>query len=158
MTQSELLFAISLMNARYAHAIDTERFEDWPEFFTDKCLYNITSHENHARGLETGIVYCDSKGMLKDRVAGLRQANIYEAQRYRHLVMMPVRAEVDGDIVRAETPFAVYRIMHDGRTSLFITGCYLDELVPLAAGDFQIQKRTVICDSSVFDTLLAIPL
>jgi len=158
MKQSDLLFAVSVMNAQYAHAIDSDRLEDWPEFFLDKCLYNITSYENQKPGLETGIVFCDSKGMLKDRVAGLREANIFEGHRYRHFVMMPVAASRDGELVRAETPFAVYRVMHDGRTSLFVTGCYMDELVLDSDEALKIARRTVVLDSSVIDTLLAIPL
>ena len=38
------------------------------------------------------LIYADSRGMLKDRVAALRKANIYERQRYRHIVGLPVVA------------------------------------------------------------------
>ncbi|MEC4720361.1 aromatic-ring-hydroxylating dioxygenase subunit beta [Noviherbaspirillum sp. CPCC 100848] len=158
MKPSDLLFSISLLNSQYAHTIDTDHLEEWPDYFTDDCLYTITSFDNHAKGLETGIVYCDSKGMLKDRVSGLREANIYEEHRYRHLVMMPTRAEAVDGVAKSETPFAVYRIMRDGRTSLFVTGFYQDEFRTGSDGTLRIAKRIVVCDSSVFDTLLAIPL
>ena len=76
-----------------------------------------------------GLVYADSPGMLRDRVAALREANIYERQTYRHLVGMPaILGEVDGT-VRAETPVLVVRIMRDGTMDLFATGRYLDLLV-----------------------------
>jgi 3-phenylpropionate/cinnamic acid dioxygenase small subunit len=158
MNAYELHLAVSLLQADYGQAIDDDRLEDWPEFFTDDCLYTITSHDNHARGLVAGIVYCDSKGMLKDRVSGLREANIYERHRYRHIVSMPATVRAEGRTVRAQTPFAVYRITRNRPSELFVTGCYHDELLLAPDGVLKIAKRVAVCDSSVFDTLLAIPL
>src|SRR5215467_7691653 len=72
--------------ARYVDAIDEGRLEEWPELFTRECRYLVTSHESHDDGLPYGVIYADSRGMLRDRVSALREANIYEPQRYRHLV------------------------------------------------------------------------
>lgn len=61
-------------------------------------IYKITSTDNYRRGLEAGLLYADSKGMRQDRVAALREANIYERQAYRHLVGLPaILGEVDGE-------------------------------------------------------------
>ena len=148
---------MSRLNAEYARAIDDDRLEDWPDFFAEPCLYSITSADNHRRGMPVGIIYADSKGMLKDRVAALREANVYERQSYRHVVGLPaIFGERDG-AVRAETPFLVVRIMRDGTMALFATGRYLDALVE-EAGDLRFRERVVVCDSSRIDTLLAIPL
>ena len=148
---------VSRLNAEYARAIDDDRLEDWPDFFTDPCLYSITSADNHRRGMPVGIIYADSKGMLKDRVAALREANVYERQSYRHVVGLPaILGERDG-AMRAETPFLVVRIMRDGTMALFATGRYLDALVE-EAGALRFRERVVVCDSSRIDTLLAIPL
>jgi 3-phenylpropionate/cinnamic acid dioxygenase small subunit len=145
------------LNADYARAIDDDRLEDWPEFFLEHCLYTITSADNHRRDLPAGLMYADSKGMLRDRVAALREANIYERQAYRHLVGLPaIFGETDG-AVRAETPFLVVRIMRDGRMDLFATGRYLDAIVE-EPGGLRFRERVVVCDSSRIDTLLAIPL
>jgi hypothetical protein len=57
----------------------------------------------------------------------------------------------------AETSFLVVRIMRDGRTDLFATGVYLDKLHD-EGGNLLFAERIVVCDSSHFDTLLAIPL
>ena len=109
-----MLDRVARLNADYARAIDDDRLEDWPNFFTDPCLYTITSADNHRRGMPVGVIYADSKGMLKDRVAALREANVYERQSYRHVVGLPaIVGERDG-AVRAETPFLVVRIMRDG--------------------------------------------
>jgi len=142
------------LNAAYAAAIDTDRLEDWPEFFAPDCLYKITSADNHKRGYAAGIVYADSQAMLRDRVTALRTANIFERQSYRHIVGLPV---IGADGATAETPFLVVRIMRDGRSDLFVTGVYLDKLHN-EAGQLRIAERIVVCDSGHFDTLLAIPL
>ena len=152
-----MLERVSRLNAEYARAIDDDRLEDWPEFFAEPCLYSITSADNHRHGMPVGVIYADSKGMLKDRVAALREANVYERQSYRHVVGLPaILGERDG-AVRAETPFLVVRIMRDGTMALFATGRYLDALVE-EAGALHFRERVVVCDSSRIDTLLAIPL
>ena len=154
---SSLLAQLTQLNAEYARAIDDDRLEEWPAFFTERCVYKITSADNHRRGLEAGIVYADSIGMLRDRVSALREANVYERHSYRHLLGLPaILAETDG-VVRAETPFLVARIMRNGDTAIFATGRYLDVLVP-DDGVLRFRERVVVCDSSRTDTLLAIPL
>jgi 3-phenylpropionate/cinnamic acid dioxygenase small subunit len=145
------------LNAEYARAIDDDRLEDWPGFFADPCVYRITSAENHRRGMEAGLIYADSIGMLRDRVSALREANIYERQSYRHIIGIPALLGEDGGAARAETPFVVVRIMRDGRMDLFATGRYLDALVE-EGGVLRFRERIVICDSSRIDTLLALPL
>jgi anthranilate 1,2-dioxygenase small subunit len=148
---------MSQLNAEYARAIDDDRLEDWPDFFTEPCLYTITSADNHRRGLAAGVIYADSKGMLKDRVAALREANVYERQAYRHVVGLPALLGEREGALRTETPFLVVRIMRDGTMGLFATGRYVDAIVE-EAGALRFRERIVVCDSSRIDTLLAIPL
>jgi 3-phenylpropionate/cinnamic acid dioxygenase small subunit len=148
------LLRLAELNAAYAATIDQDRLEAWPDFFIDDCLYKITSAENHKRGYAAGIVYADSRAMLRDRITALRTANIYERQSYRHIVGLPM---MGANEATAETPFLVARIMRDGRTDVFATGVYLDILSD-EAGVLRFAERIVVCDSSHFDTLLAIPL
>ena len=157
MISAELLFRINALNAEYAAAIDDDRLEDWPGFFVDECLYKITSADNLRDGNEAGIVYADSRSMLADRVLALRRANIYERQAYRHIVGTPRLIGSDAGDIRTETPFLVVRTMRDGRMDLFAAGRYRDRVVD-PGGEPRFQERIVICDSSQFDTLVAIPL
>ncbi len=96
--------------------------------------------------------------MLTDRVAALREANIYERQSYRHIVGMPALRPADAGDIAAETPFLVVRTMRDGRMDLFAAGVYLDRVRDDADGRLRFAERVVVCDSSRFDTLVAIPL
>jgi anthranilate 1,2-dioxygenase small subunit len=143
--------------AAYARCIDNGELESWPAFFEEGCTYKITTADNHAQGLEAGIVFANSRAMLIDRVTSLREANVYERQVYRHILGLPYIAERDGERVRSETPFLVVRIMRDGTTDIFATGRYLD-LYALRENSPKLIERIVVCDSSRIDTLLALPL
>ena len=149
---------LSALNAAYGASIDDDRLESWPEFFADDCLYKITTADNQRQGLEAGMVYADSKGMLHDRVTALREANVYERQWYRHITGTPLIVGRGDDGVTAETPFLVVRVMRNGQSDLFATGRYLDRVVAGAEGKLKFAQRIVVCDSNTIDTLLAIPL
>jgi anthranilate 1,2-dioxygenase small subunit len=148
---------ISQSQAEYARTIDNDNLEAWPDFFTDACMYRITSAQSLADGLEGGIVFCASKGMLADRISAMREANIFERHTYRHILGAPCILSEDSGRVESETPFLVARIMRTGETAVFATGKYLDSYV-IADGKALIEKRIVVCDSSRVDTLLVIPL
>jgi len=148
---------IIALQAAYIRCIDGNKLEEWPDFFTDRCLYVVTSAENFRAGYEGGIIYADNKAMLVDRVSSLREANVYEKQSYRHIVGLPNVTQNSGDGAESETPFLVARIMHDGATTIFATGVYLDTY-RAAGSEVKLEKRIVVCDSSRIDTLLALPL
>jgi anthranilate 1,2-dioxygenase small subunit len=143
--------------ADYAHCLDNDELEDWPDFFTDDCAYRITSAENFEAGLPIGIVYATSKNMLVDRVMALRKANIYEPQRYRHLIgAIKIGAEEAG-MLPVVANVIVVRIMQDGAMTLFAAGRYVDR-VARSGGGWKFAKKDVVLDSRQIDTLLAIPL
>ena len=152
-----LYFKISRALADYARCIDDDRLEEWPSFFIEDCLYKVTTADNHRDGLEAGVIFANSRGMLTDRISALREANVYERQSYRHLIGPPSILTVDGDSVRSESSFMVARIMRDGSTMLFATGRYLDDWRNEGDG-VRLKQRIVVCDSSRIDTLMAIPL
>lgn len=158
MTDATALFEISGLNAAYAAAIDSGRLEDWPDFFHEQCLYKVTTADNVAKGYQAGVIYADSRAMLIDRIAALREANIYERQTYRHIVGMPLLAAGPDGAVTAETSFLVIRTMREGQMDVFVAGAYRDVLRKDASGAWRYQERIVVCDSQRFDTLLAIPL
>ncbi len=154
-----LQLTVENLIARYVHAIDDDRLEDWPRFFVEKGRYRITTAENFERGLPLSIIYADSRAMLADRVSALRHANIYEAQRYRHTVSSTLVERIDEHTASATSNFQVVRIMHTGESMLFASGRYLDRIFMSGDGDEpQFQERVVVIDSRSVDTLLAIPL
>ena len=153
-----LHFTVQDLNARYVHAIDADRLEEWPEFFAEDGRYRITTAENVERGLPLSLMYATSRAMMRDRVNSLRNANVYESQRYRHAVGTPLIEQASDGIVRAVTNFLVARIMHTGETTLFATGRYEDRIALAPDARAHFMEKTVILDSRQIDTLLAIPL
>jgi 3-phenylpropionate/cinnamic acid dioxygenase small subunit len=151
------LLRLAAFNAAYADTIDSDELEGWPAFFTTNCHYRITHIENEQEGLAAGIVYADSRAMLEDRIAALREANIYERQRYRHLLGIPLIGSADETTAQARTPFIVVRIMATGQSEVFATGIYRDRFVQ-HDGQLLLAERVAICDSTVTDTLMALPL
>jgi anthranilate 1,2-dioxygenase small subunit len=91
-------------------------------------------------------------------VASLREANIYERHAYRHFFGQPWVLSEEPDTVRSETSFMVARIMRDGTTDVYATGRYVDLYRLNGGGTPKLRERIVVCDSSRFDTLLALPL
>ena len=157
MDETALRLGIGELCAAYVDCIDDDRLEEWPDFFVENCRYLITDRESHATGLRHGIIYAASRGMLTDRVMAMRRANIFEAQRYRHIVG-PVRIDrVEGGIAETRSNFLAVRIMHDGDSQLFATGRYLDR-IDVAQTPFRLIERLVILDSQKIDTLLVLPL
>jgi anthranilate 1,2-dioxygenase small subunit len=144
----------------YVHCLDADELERWPDFFTEDCFYRITSAENYDAGLPLGLIYATSRNMLKDRVSALREANVYEPQRYRHLVSS---IKIVGDAVEGPehvdlmANFLVVRTMQDGEMTIFGAGRYLDR-VRRDNGFWKFASKTVVLDSRQVDTLLAIPI
>jgi anthranilate 1,2-dioxygenase small subunit len=143
--------------AAYSDCIDDDRLEEWPDFFIEDCRYLITDRESHQAGLRHGVIYCASRGMLLDRVTATRRVLMYEPHRYRHVVG-PIRVgAVQDGVAEARSNFIAVRIMHDGETSLFATGRYLDR-IDVSREPYRLIERLVVLDSQKIDTLLVIPL
>ena len=150
-------FELQDLYTAYADCLDRDALERWPEFFTEDCRYRITSAENYEAGLPLGLIYATSKNMLRDRISALREANIYEPQRYRHIVSgIHIAGEPDGGLDIGAN-FVVVRTMQDGAMTLFAAGRYIDRVVRGDAGWLFASKDAVL-DSRQIDTLLAIPL
>jgi anthranilate 1,2-dioxygenase small subunit len=141
----------------YAHAIDDDRLEEWPDFFTADGRYTIMPCDSHAKGYPVGIMNCESPGMMKDRVLAYRQANVYEPHWYRHLLSATRIVSVDSGIYRVETAYAVIRTMQDGTMSVFSAGKYVDRIVFEGAVP-RFRERLVLTDSNRVDTLIVIPI
>jgi anthranilate 1,2-dioxygenase small subunit len=148
---------LEALYADYVHCLDADRLEEWPEFFTEDCRYRIASAENYEAGLPLGIIRATSKNMLKDRVAALREANVYEPQRYRHLVSSLRITAAREDEIEAEANFLVIRTVQDGDMTLFAAGRYIDRL-RRGDGGWKFAEKSVVLDSRQIDTLLAIPI
>jgi anthranilate 1,2-dioxygenase small subunit len=149
--------AIARLQMQYVHAIDNGEFERWPQFFTEKCVYQIIPRVEYDQGRLIGVWFCDNRGMLEDRVSALREVNVYEPHVYRHVIGPTEISDHADGAYRAQTSFIVVRTMYDGAMCVFSAGRYVDEVV--VDGDKALlRKRSVVTDSSRYDTLVVIPI
>jgi 3-phenylpropionate/cinnamic acid dioxygenase small subunit len=148
---------VEALNTRYIRAIDDDAVEEWPKLFTEECLYRITTRENFSQNLPLPLMEGTSRGMLIDRVFGYRRVNVYEPQRYTHLLSGLVIEPIDATHVRCRQNYAVIRTMVTGEMTIFSAGVYHDRV--LLNGDQALfEERIVVQESRRVDTLLVIPI
>jgi anthranilate 1,2-dioxygenase small subunit len=143
--------------AEYGALADAERYDDWLALFAAECRYQVVPRENHDSSLPVALIYCDSRGMLEDRIRALLEANKYNIHTDRHLIGLPRVIETNGSSVTIEAPFSVFQTDQEGETRLFATGLYRDRLVT-AGGALKISDKFVLLDTFAVPSLLASPL
>ena len=157
----EARFAVEDLLHAYVECLDHDRLEDWPDFFVDDCVYRIVPYENDAQNLPVSLIYCDSRGMLQDRVTAYRQANYYAPHRYRHVVSgVRILGEEDG-VIAARANYVVLQTHLDpvdyGSTEVYSAGEYRDEVI-VTDGAAKFKEKIVVVDTSRISSLLATPL
>jgi anthranilate 1,2-dioxygenase small subunit len=149
--------AIAQLHARYAAIIDEGRLEEWPELFVDSGRYEITTRDNLANSYPIGVVYCDSRAMMVDRVTAARRILVYEPHFYRHVGGYLTVEPESALCYRATSHFQIFRIMQSGDFRPFACGVFRD-LITFAPGTPLFESRLVVLDSPNIDTGLVIPL
>jgi 3-phenylpropionate/cinnamic acid dioxygenase small subunit len=141
----------------YVHALDDGRIDEWSAFFTPDATYQVTTRENVERGFPLGIVLCEGRGMMNDRIKALKIANIFESHSYRHLVGRPLVEPLADGRYAVRSSFVAYRTMHTGQTDVFATGRY-DDVIQSGPDGLRFAQRRVVLDSRIVDTLMVYPL
>lgn len=141
----------------YVHLIDDDRLEQWPDLFTERAAYRVTTRENYDRGLPLSLISCDGRGMMADRISALRMANIYEPHVYCHIVSVVQLLEATQHGCRTRSNILVMRTMQQGDTMIFACGRTFDSVVE-DGGRLRFSSRVIVLDSRSVDTLLVIPL
>ena len=157
LSNTSLLLRIDYLNRRYGHLIDDGELEEWPDLFIEDGFYKITTRWNFDNDMPAGLMLCDSRAMMEDRISALRTANIFEPHSYRHLIDPPTIKKDAESSFSVQTSFVVFRTMQSGAPEIFNTGKYLDKLVD-TNGDLKFRERVVVCDSERIDTMIVIPL
>ena len=143
--------------ASYADCIDDGRFEDWLELFTEDASYKVVARDNHDRGLPATMVLCTNKNMIRDRIAALLGATKYNFHYDRHVVgQLRVRPRSESEW-ELRASYAVFQTSHEGRSSLFSVGRYIDG-VRMAGDRMLFCEKTVVVDTFAIPGMLATPL
>jgi salicylate 5-hydroxylase small subunit len=141
----------------YAAAVDSNNWDLWPEFFTDDCIYRVQPRENHERGFPLATLSFTSKGMLMDRVYGIKETLFHDPYYQRHVVGTPIIRAVEADRFVCEANYAVFRTKLSDTSTVFNVGRYLDVVVRTPAG-LKFAVRECIYDSEMIPNALIYPL
>jgi anthranilate 1,2-dioxygenase small subunit len=151
----DILSACELL-ADYGFYADGAQYDDWLKLFAKKCSYKVIPKENFDRGFPAGLIYCDSREMLEDRIRSLQVVSKYNIHTDRHLIGIP-RVKNGSSEIHVEAPFSVYQTEQEGDTRLFATGLYRDRL-NWDGKSLKIVEKTVILDTFAVPSLLATPI
>ena len=150
-------FELTQLYADYAGAVDAADWDAWPEFFVDDCVYKLQPRENHERGFPLATLAFDSKGMLKDRVYGIRETLFHDPYYQRHVVGVPRLLRVEPDTLHCEANYAVFRTKLSDASTVFNVGRYLDTVVRTPAG-LKFASRECIYDSEMIPNSIIYPI
>jgi salicylate 5-hydroxylase small subunit len=148
---------LTQLYADYASAVDSGNWDLWPEFFTDACVYRLQPRENHERGFPLATLSFTSKGMLKDRVYGIRETLFHDPYYQRHVVGAPVIRESGEGRWRCEANYAVFRTKLSEPSIVFNVGRYLDVVVRTPAG-LKFASRECIYDTEMIPNSIIYPI
>ncbi|WP_421954827.1 aromatic-ring-hydroxylating dioxygenase subunit beta [Polaromonas sp.] len=152
----QLQYEIDRLNADYAAALDEKRFDDWPLFFVEDGQYKVQARENFDRGLPLALIALESQGMMKDRVYGITQT-IYHGPYYMRHVVSPARVlSQEGDVVRAEANYAVFRTKPGSVSEVYNVGRYIDDIIK-KDGTLKFRSRLCVYDSEMILNSLIYP-
>ena len=148
--------AISRLYSEYALAVDSGDWDLWPEFFTEDCTYKLVPRENHERGFPLATLLFESKGMLKDRVYGIKETLFHDPYYQRHVVGSPVVRGLDEGRIRCESNYAVFRTKLSDASTVFNVGRYLDVVVRTPEG-LKFASRECIYDTEMIPNSIIYP-
>jgi salicylate 5-hydroxylase small subunit len=141
----------------YSACLDQGEFEKWPEFFLDECEYRIQPRENYERKMPLSIMWLESKGMLKDRVYGIRETLYHDPYYQRHIVSAPRVIAAEEDEIRSEANYLVLRTKQDEFSEVFSVGRYIDVVRKTDQG-LKFKSRLCIFDSELIPNSIIYPI
>ncbi|MBL0419035.1 nuclear transport factor 2 family protein [Ramlibacter sp. AW1] len=143
--------------AAYEAAVDSGNWDLWPEFFTDECIYRLQPRENFERGFPLATLSFESKGMLKDRVYGIKDTLFHDPYYQRHVTGQPIVRMVENGRIECEANYAVFRTKLSEPSSVFNVGRYLDVVVSTPAG-LKFASRQCIYDTEMIPNSIIYPI
>jgi len=150
-------FELTQLYSNYAAAVSSGNWDLWPEFFTDECSYRLQPRENFDRGFPLATLSFESKGMLKDRVYGIRETLFHDPYYQRNIVGAPVVRQAEGDRFDCEANYAVFRTKLSEISSVFSVGRYIDTVVRTHEG-LKFSSRLVVYDTEMIPNSIIYPI
>jgi anthranilate 1,2-dioxygenase small subunit len=152
----ELRLEIEEFHAAYCWTLDRGALEEWPEYFAEDAVYRITARENADAGLEVGLVYADSKAMIRDRAFAIKHTQMYAPRYLQHFVSNVRVLEARGEAIKAQSNYVLLQTLIDGPTTIHQSGRYYDTFVR-SDGKLLLKERQCIYDTVLIANDLVFP-
>jgi 3-phenylpropionate/cinnamic acid dioxygenase small subunit len=157
MDARELRLELEELYAAYSACLDEERFEDWPAFFTDDCVYKIIPRENVERGLPLATWFCEGSAGLLDRVVAIRKTMMYAPRYVRRLVTGVRIVGWEGGTLGVRANYLALETLLDEPTRIFNCGEYRDRLA-VVGGELRFREKLCVFDSLLIPNSIIYPL
>jgi anthranilate 1,2-dioxygenase small subunit len=157
--QRELLLRLEIdeFNARYAAVLDRGDLRQWPACFADGAVYRITSRENFDAGLPAGVMYCDSRGMLEDRVEAVLNTTVFNPRTILHFISnLEIAGHGEDGLIGAQANFLLVENHIDRNPRLLMAGRYVDRFVRHEVG-LLLMERHCVYDTLTIQTSVVYP-
>ena len=149
---------VEVFNTVYAATLDDQRLMDWVEMFTDDALYVVVSRENYQRDLPVGLIYCENKGMIRDRAFALLETAMFAPRYLRHMIAnLSVGSEANDGSIIARANYVVLQVLFDRPdATLHQVGTYYDKFRRTADG-LKLAERRCVYDNLLVPNALCLP-
>ncbi|MFU8816587.1 MAG: aromatic-ring-hydroxylating dioxygenase subunit beta [Pseudomonadales bacterium] len=145
--------------SRYGGLLDDGPLVEWPELFTEACLYLLIPRDNFDQGLPLAIMRCESRGMLVDRIRASQETMMYEPRYLRHQITN-VRASVaagSGEI-DACANYSLFEVLADELPRVLSVGRYLDKIIRSDDGQLRFREKRCVYDSVLVPNTIVYPI
>ena len=155
---AKLYFEIERFNTRYSHSLNDGLLEEWANFFTQDAFYSITARENYDANLPVGLVYCQGKDMMEDRVFALQKTAMYAPRHMRHFIsnLHIDNINDDGSIVAGANYILMQTLYDYPESTVHQVGKFVDEFV-YESDMLLLRKRICVYDNLLVPNDLVLP-
>jgi 3-phenylpropionate/cinnamic acid dioxygenase small subunit len=144
--------AVRALIQRTAMLLDDEQFDAWVELFDAQGVYELTAYSTEIRKWMTWQL---SDRETLERMLKEVHEHVRDPAKRRHVVGIPL-VQIDGEGAEATSHFSIFRTSPDGVSSLFMVGCYQDQLVK-RDGAWRYTAHKVVADTRVLDSFTHTP-
>jgi 3-phenylpropionate/cinnamic acid dioxygenase small subunit len=107
-------------------------------------------------GLPVGLVYADSRAMIRDRAFALKHTQMYAPRTMQHFVTNVRVLEASGTRIKAQSNYLLLQTLVEGPTTIHQAGRYYDTFVR-ASGGLLLKERQCVYDTVLIANDLVLP-
>jgi len=137
--------------------LDDERINEWPDFFTEECIYQIISRENYDEKSSLCLMQAEGKGMLNDRVLGILKTQKFGPQRCRRFNSGLKICQISDGLIHTRQNVLVIQSLLDRTSSILLCGSAYDQLC-WEGDNLLLKRRVVVADTDIIDHTLIFPI